>query len=147
MLAMSLLPGCFEPATTAASMAIDRPGTIDDAPARGPEREPEDVEGRDFLVSRGMGFSPGEESRTGDIAVQSIEAQPVFGQIRPSEARCVRALNSVLGRRHAGCRLSETRRRTSQAQRKKSWRRKRRARLSQNGRSAIAILRDSESPI
>ena len=38
MLAMSLLLAVFEPATTAASMAIDRPGTIDDAPARGPER-------------------------------------------------------------------------------------------------------------
>jgi hypothetical protein len=38
MLAMSLLLAVFEPATTAASMAIDGPGTIDDAPARGPER-------------------------------------------------------------------------------------------------------------
>jgi hypothetical protein len=38
MLAMSLLLGCFEPATTAASMAICRPEAIDDAPARWPER-------------------------------------------------------------------------------------------------------------
>jgi hypothetical protein len=38
MLAMSLLLAGFEPATTAASMAIDGSGTIDDAPARGPER-------------------------------------------------------------------------------------------------------------
>ena len=38
MLAMSLLLGCFVPATTAASMAICRPEAIDDAPARGPEQ-------------------------------------------------------------------------------------------------------------
>ena len=39
MLAMSLLLAVFEPATTAASMAIDRPKTIDDAPdGRGPAR-------------------------------------------------------------------------------------------------------------
>jgi hypothetical protein len=31
-----------------------------------------------------MGFSPGEESRSAGIAVQAIEAQPLFGQIRPS---------------------------------------------------------------
>ena len=34
MVAMSLLLLCFEPATTAASMAIFRPETIGDAPAR-----------------------------------------------------------------------------------------------------------------
>ena len=38
MLAMLLLLSCFEPATTAASMAIGKPEAIDDAPARGPER-------------------------------------------------------------------------------------------------------------
>jgi hypothetical protein len=37
MLAMLLLLAVFEPVTTAASMAILRPGTIDDAP-QGPER-------------------------------------------------------------------------------------------------------------
>jgi hypothetical protein len=31
-----------------------------------------------------MGFSPGEESRSAGVAAQAIEAQPVFGQIRPS---------------------------------------------------------------
>ncbi|WP_256380285.1 hypothetical protein [Bradyrhizobium sp. CCBAU 051011] len=34
---MSLLLLWFEPATTAASMAIYRPKTIDDAPASGPK--------------------------------------------------------------------------------------------------------------
>ncbi|MBN9562509.1 MAG: hypothetical protein J0H14_17550 [Alphaproteobacteria bacterium] len=83
---MSLLLGCFEPATTATSMAIDRPMTIDDAPARAPERSG-GCRRRDFLASRGMGFSPGEESRCADIAAQAIEAQPVFGQIRPSRGQ------------------------------------------------------------
>jgi hypothetical protein len=36
---MMLLLSCFEPATTAASMAIGKPEAIDDAPAaRGPQR-------------------------------------------------------------------------------------------------------------
>jgi hypothetical protein len=30
-----------------------------------------------------MGFSPGEESRSDGVAAQAIEAQPVFGQIKP----------------------------------------------------------------
>jgi hypothetical protein len=34
-----------------------------------------------------MGFSPGEESRSAGIAVQAIEAQPVFGRIRPSRGQ------------------------------------------------------------
>ena len=39
MLAMSLLLAVFEPATTAASMAIGKPKAIDDAPdGRGPRR-------------------------------------------------------------------------------------------------------------
>jgi hypothetical protein len=83
---MSLLLAVFEPATTAASMAIDRPRTIDDAPARGPERSGGWRRG-DFLASRGMGFSPGEESRSDGVAAQAIEAQPVFGQIRPSRGQ------------------------------------------------------------
>jgi hypothetical protein len=31
--------------------------------------------------------TPGEESRSADVAAQSIEAQPVFGQIRPSRGQ------------------------------------------------------------
>jgi hypothetical protein len=38
MVAISLLLLWFEPATTAASMAIQGPKTIDDAPASGPKR-------------------------------------------------------------------------------------------------------------
>jgi hypothetical protein len=34
-----------------------------------------------------MGSCPGEESRSADIAAQAIEAQPVFGQIRPSRGQ------------------------------------------------------------
>ena len=85
MVAICLLLLCFEPATTAASMAICRPRTIGDAP-EGPQRSG----GRcrsDFLASRGMGVSPGEESPYGGVAAQTIEAQPVFGQIKPSKRR------------------------------------------------------------
>src|SRR5450432_2545213 len=65
MLAMSLLLSCFEPATTAASMAIGKPKAIDGAPAgRGPHRARDGVARAgarrrtaavDFLASRGMG--------------------------------------------------------------------------------------------
>src|SRR5229473_670615 len=64
-------------------MAIYRPKAIGDAP-EGLERSG----GRcrsDFLASRGMGVSPGEESRFNGVAAQTIEAQPVFGQIKPSQ--------------------------------------------------------------
>jgi len=63
---------CFEPATTAASMAIYRPKTIGDAP-EGLERSGGRCR-RDFLASRGMGVSPGEESRVDSVAAQTIEA-------------------------------------------------------------------------
>jgi hypothetical protein len=97
MLAMSLLLGCFEPATTAASMAIGKPEAIDDAPACGPEHRGEWRRG-EFLASRGMPASPaGEESLTDAIASQAIEAQPSFGQIKPLRGRVVRASNSILG--------------------------------------------------
>ncbi|HEV2097606.1 MAG TPA: GNAT family N-acetyltransferase [Stellaceae bacterium] len=36
-----------------------------------------------------MGFSPGEESLTADVAAQAIEAQPVLGQIRPSSGQAL----------------------------------------------------------
>ncbi len=44
------------------------------------------------------GRSPGEESLTAAVAVQAIEAQPAFGQIKPMRGRCSRALNSILER-------------------------------------------------
>src|SRR5271163_784917 len=113
MLAMSLLLAGSEPATTAASMAIGRPEAIGDAPARGPERSGGWRRG-DFLASRGMGEpgsprgkprgveSPGEESLTGAVAAQAIEAQPSFGQIKPRRGRVVSVPNSILGRRRGG---------------------------------------------
>ena len=64
-------------------MAIYRPKAIDDAP-EGLERSGGRCR-RDFLASRGMGVSPGEESRFDSVASQTIEAQPVFGQIKPSQ--------------------------------------------------------------
>ena len=64
-------------------MAIYRPKAIGDAP-EGLERSGGRCR-RDFLASRGMGVSPGEESRVDCVAAQTIEAQPVFGQIEPSK--------------------------------------------------------------
>jgi hypothetical protein len=64
-------------------MAIYRPRTIGGAP-EGLERSGGCC-WRDFLASRGMGVSPGEESRANSVAAQTIEAQPVFGQIEPSQ--------------------------------------------------------------
>ena len=46
--------------------------------------------------------SPGEESLTGAVAAQAIEAQPSFGQIKPRRGRVVRVPNSILGRRRGG---------------------------------------------
>src|SRR5258707_1440760 len=80
MLAMSLLLAVFEPATTAASMAIDQPEAIDDAPARGPEHGGGRRRGN-FLASRGMGFSPGEERFTHAGSAQAIEAQTPLGPV------------------------------------------------------------------
>src|SRR5258708_15366818 len=66
--------------------------------------------------------SPGEESLTGAVAAQAIEAQPPFGEIKPRRGRVVRAPNSILGRRHGGRRLLRTRGRAFQAKEKKPWR-------------------------
>ena len=78
-------------------MAIYRPKTIGDAP-EGLERSGGCCR-RDFLASRGMGVSPGEESRVDSVAAQTIEAQPIFGQIEPSRGHVRRVLNRKSGRR------------------------------------------------
>jgi hypothetical protein len=46
----------------------------------------EDGGGETFLARARNGRSPGEESLTVAVAAQAIEAQPSFGQIKPSEA-------------------------------------------------------------
>src|SRR5882762_7067837 len=40
---------------------------------------------RDFLASRGMGVAQGKKVSSDGVAAQTIEAQPVFGQIEPSK--------------------------------------------------------------
>jgi hypothetical protein len=90
-------------------MAICRPKAIDDAPAgRGPRRaramgwpqgrSAAEDGGRETPARGGMlsclarnGRRPGEESRSGDVAAQAIEAQPSFGQIKPKRGRMARA--------------------------------------------------------
>ena len=81
-------------------MAIYRPRTIGDAP-EGLERSGGCC-WRDFLASRGMGVSPGEESRADSVAAQTIEAQPVFGQIEPSQRPRASRAEPQVGERMAG---------------------------------------------
>jgi hypothetical protein len=75
----------FEPATIAASMAILRPKAIVDAPRLRAGAQRRMAAARLSWLARN-GRSPGEESRAAAIAAQAIEAQPSFGQIKPSEA-------------------------------------------------------------
>jgi len=76
---MSLLLAVFEPATTAASMAIWKPKAIDAAPGRAAAQRRMAAARLSCLARNGQ--SPGEESLAAAIAVQAIEAQPAFGQI------------------------------------------------------------------
>src|SRR6186713_1645169 len=93
MAAMSFLLLCFEPATTAASMAIWRPRTIGDAPAGGPERS----RGRccgDFLASRGMGRTPrGRKSHQRRCGSDDRGEAGLRPDQAINEATCVRVLN------------------------------------------------------
>jgi hypothetical protein len=47
--------------------------------------------------ARGMGFSPGEESLAAAIAVQAIEAQPAFGQIKPMRGQVLASAKQHVG--------------------------------------------------
>src|SRR3954447_1351170 len=60
MAAMSLLLLCFEPATTAASMAIDRPKTIGNAPARA-AAQAEDAGVKTFLPREEWALAQGKK--------------------------------------------------------------------------------------
>ena len=60
------------------------------------------------FLSREEWACPGEESRKTGVASQTVEAQPVFGQIKPSKRRGVRVLNNI-GRRRDWHRSYDTR--------------------------------------
>src|SRR5712672_1505897 len=68
MVAMSFSPWLFEPATIAASMAIDRPQAIDDAPLGAGAQWRMAAERLSWLARNGR--SPGEESLTAAIAAR-----------------------------------------------------------------------------
>jgi hypothetical protein len=53
-----------------------------------------------------MGARPGEESRPTALRLSPIEAQPFFGQIKPSKRSRGLLLNHNSGRRHGKYRLS-----------------------------------------
>jgi hypothetical protein len=54
-----------------------------------------------------MGFSPGEESLTAAVAVQAIEAQPAFGQIKPMRGKVLACAEQHLGDVPAGDRPTQ----------------------------------------
>jgi len=69
-----------------------------------------------------MGASPGEESRINGVAAQAIEAQPVFGQIKPSKRpRASACWTAILRRRLGEARLNCTRGRYGSAQKEKQF--------------------------
>jgi hypothetical protein len=89
MLAMSYLLAVFEPATTAASMAICRPEAISDAPlADGTQWR---TGARNFLGAARNGRHAQGKKVLRRRCGQTIEAQPAFGQIKPLRGRVVRA--------------------------------------------------------
>jgi hypothetical protein len=82
------------------------------------------------------GRSPGEESLTAAVAAQAIEAEPSFGQIKPSEAAWL--ARSTALRRSGGYRMTHTRRHTRRAKEKKPWRTDRGRTMSRPGSTASA---------
>jgi hypothetical protein len=77
MFAMSLLLAVFEPATTAASMAICRPKAIDDAPVLRAAAERRMAVVRLSCLARN-GEAQGKKVDPSAVAAQAIEAQPEF---------------------------------------------------------------------
>ena len=88
------------PATAAALARLSRPWRSARAIARRPRPRPWSDRPENFVVSRGMGVSPGEESSPAGVAAQTIEAPPASGQIKPKEmpgsARHDRGLGDIL---------------------------------------------------
>ena len=127
-------------------MAIGRPGTIDDAPAVGVPSRPDGAQGRSAAEDDGgETFLPREEwanrGPRGACPVgwkaQGKKVDPTALRLRRSrrsrssarssqgEARCSRALNSILGRRRGGHRLPRTRGRQRSGVEKESLAQKR----------------------
>jgi hypothetical protein len=85
--------------------ARDHRGLDGDLQAEDDRRRTRRAEAQRRMLSRRLscfarnGRSPGEESRHDGVAVQTIEAQPVFGQIEPSQGPVRRVLKRNLGRR------------------------------------------------
>lgn len=66
-----------------------------------------------------MGASPGEESRINGVAAQTIEAQPLFGQIKPSKRHVRQRAEPQSGRRLGEPRLCCARGRNGSPQKEK----------------------------
>src|SRR6202163_2824457 len=96
MLAISLLLAVFE--------LRDHRGLDGDLKAEGDRRRTrlgrsaaEDGGGETFLAIARNGRSPGEESLTAAVAVQAIEAQPAFGQIKPMRGKVLACAEQHFG--------------------------------------------------
>src|SRR5271165_1979028 len=111
MLAMSLLLGCFEPATTAASMAICRPEAIDDAPAPRAEAQRRMAAARVSWLPRGMAGGQGKKVAPPPLRLRRSRCQPSFGQIKPLRGRVAARRTACTGEDLAGvgCRAQEAR--------------------------------------
>jgi hypothetical protein len=92
-----------------------QPRTIGDAP-KGPERSGGHRR-RDFLVSRGMGVAQGKKVLSDGVAAQTIEAQPVFGQIEPAQRPGASRAEPQLREKMAG--LGSTRQEVGTVRRRK----------------------------
>jgi hypothetical protein len=145
MLAMSLLLSCFEPATTAASMAIGKPKAIDDAPAgRGRHRacamgwpqgrsRAEDGGGRLSCLARNgrsgvparpvaWGGHPGEETRAVRRCVSGDRGTAVLRPDQAMERPCGQRRTASSGRRRADGECAAQEVWLSRAKKRKPWR-------------------------
>jgi DNA-binding transcriptional LysR family regulator len=112
--------GCFEPATTAASMAIGKPEAIDDAPLAG-RSAAEDGGGERFLSREEWASAQGKKASPSPLRLRrSRRSRP---SVRSSQREVVaRAPNSILGGRRGGGRVPLAICRARRAKENKRWR-------------------------
>jgi len=88
----------------------------------------------DFLASRGMGEAQGKKVDPSAIAVQAIEAQPTFGQIKPMRGK-VLACTEQHSRRRASYQSVRTRDPGASGKEEKTWRTERRPSVDETNRT------------
>jgi len=116
---MSLLLLCFEPATTAASMAMDRPRAIGDAPALRAGAQWRTPLWRLSCLARNGRKPRGRKSHRRRCGSDDRGAAALRPDQAIKEATCVRVLNHNSGRRLGWSRFSCARGRNGSAQKQK----------------------------